>query len=316
MQDCLTEKNISAQALDKLIAAHDGDVALLYLYWLQNDSGDPEQAAAALCRTLREITAAEEKLRRMALLPPSVSPADPAPVRKAAPEKQREILPPAEEPPQYTAEDILRRTREDSDFSAILAEAARVIGRNLNSNDTRLLFGVYDYLGLPTEVIFLLLNYCGELYQERYGSSRRPTAMAIEKLAYEWARLEILTLEQAEKHISEQKERRGAAGKIKTALNIYGRELTATEQKYIDAWLEMGFGAEAVGVAYDRTVTATGSLKWAYMNKILLSWHEKGLHTVKEIEEKDGRRPPQKAAARGDVKPVDMDALRKIIDKI
>ena len=316
MQDTAAEKTISAQDLDKLIAAHDGDVALLYLYWLKNDSEDPEQAAAALCRTMREISAAEEKLRRLNLLPSSAAPAKPAPVKKAPAKAPRDIPSPAEELPQYPAEDILRRSREDTAFSAILAEAARIIGRNLNSNDTRVLFGVYDYLGLPAEVIFMLLNYCGEQYQERYGSSRRPTARAIEQLAYEWARQEILTLEQAEDYLAAQKERRGAVGRIKTALNIYGRELSATEQKYIQSWLELGFGEEAVAVAYDRTVTATGSLKWAYMNKILLSWHEKGLHTVKEIEEKDGRRPTQKSAARADVKPVDMDALRKIIDKI
>ena len=316
MQDTATEKSISAQDLDKLIAAHDGDVALLYLYWLKNDSDDPEQAAAALCRTMREISAAEEKLRRMDLLPSSAAPAKPAPVKSAPQKEPRSIPNPVEELPQYPAEDILRRSREDTAFSAILAEAARIIGRTLNSNDTRVLFGVYDYLGLPAEVIFMLLNYCGEQYQERYGSSRRPTARAIEQLAYEWARQEILTLEQAESYLAAQKERRGAVGRIKTALNIYGRELTATEQKYIQSWLELGFGEEAVAVAYDRTVTATGSLKWAYMNKILLSWHGKGLHTVKEIEEKDGRRSPQKPAGRTEVKPVDMDALRKIIDKI
>ena len=65
MQDSTTEKAISARALDRLLAAHDGDVALLYLYWLKSGSQDPEQAAAALCRTMREIGAAEEKLRRI-----------------------------------------------------------------------------------------------------------------------------------------------------------------------------------------------------------------------------------------------------------
>ena len=316
MQDTAAEKTISAQDLDKLIAAHDGDVALLYLYWLKNDSEDPEQAAAALCRTMREISAAEEKLRRLNLLPSSAAPAKPAPVKKAPAKAPRDIPSPAEELPQYPAEDILRRSREDTAFSAILAEAARIIGRNLNSNDTRVLFGVYDYLGLPAEVIFMLLNYCGEQYQERYGSSRRPTARAIEQLAYEWARQEILTLEQAESYITAQKDRRGKLGQIKAVLNIYDRELTATEEKYISSWLEMGFQKDAVAIAYDRTMSQISKFRWPYINKILLSWHEKGLHTAKEIEEKDGRRPAQKSAARPEVKPVDMDALRKIIDKI
>ncbi len=307
MQEIRAEKSISAGAVDRLVAAHDGDVALLYLYILKNGAYDEEQAAAALCRTLREIRAAEEKLRRMELLPVSGAPA-------ASPAKAQPVDP-AEELPQYTAEDIARRAREDTAFSAVLAEAARVIGRNLSGNDTRVLFGVYDYLGLPAEVIFMLLHFCAEQYEERYGSSRRPSARAIEKTAYEWARLELLTLEQAEAYIEKQKQRRGTLGRIKGLLNIYGRELTASEEKYVSSWLEMGFREDAVSIAYDRTVTQTGSLKWPYMNKILLSWHEKGLHTASEIEEKDGRRGPARKGA-AEVRPVDMNELRKIIDKI
>ena len=291
MQDSTTEKTISARALDKLLAAHDGDVALLYLYWLKSDSQDPEQAAAALCRTMREIGAAEEKLRRMGLLPSVGASAQPVSEKAYASEVVREVLSPSEELPQYTAEDIARRSREDPAFSAILAETARVVGRNLSSNDMRVLFGVYDSLGLPAEVVFMLLSYCAEQYSERYGSSRRPSARAIEKLAYQWAREEIMTLEQAEAYITAQKERRGEIGRIRTLLNIYGRELTATEEKYITSWLVMGFHEDAVAIAYDRTLTQTGALKWPYMNKILLSWHEKGLHTAGEIEEKDSRRP-------------------------
>ena len=162
----------------------------------------------------------------------------------------------------------------------------------------------------------MLLTYCGEQFQERYGSSRRPSARAIEKLAYQWAREEIMTLEQADAYISAQKERRGELGRVKALLNIYGRELTATEEKYITSWLEMGFHEDAVAIAYDRTLTQTGALKWPYMNKILLSWHEKGLHTAGEIEEKDSRRPVKKPGPHEEPRPVDMDELRKIIDKI
>ena len=316
MQDGMTEKTISAQALDKLLAAHDGDVALLYLYWLKSDSQDPERAAAALCRTMREIAAAEEKLRRMDLLPPFGMPAKPLSKAPHAPGEARQLVEPAEELPQYPAEEIARRGRSDPAFSAVLAQTEQVVGRKLNSNDMRVIFGVYDHLGIPAEVIVMLLTYCAEQFRERYGSSRRPTALAIEKLAYEWARQEILTLEQAEAYVAAQKEQHGKLSRIKGLLNIYERELTATEEKYIASWLQMGFGEDAIAIAYDRTLTQKNALKWPYMNKILLNWHEMGLHTPKEIEEKDSRRSAKKPEAGSVVKPVDMDELRKIIDKI
>ena len=308
MQETKTNHTISAQAADRLIAAHDGHVALLYLYILRRGGLDRETAARELCLTLREIGDAEEKLRRLDLLPGE---------KKAAETSEpREISPPAEELPQYLAADLARRSREDPTFSDIVKEGARIIGRNLNSNDMRILFGIYDYLSLPPEVIFMLLNFCAEQYQEKYGDSRRPTSRAIEKLAYEWARLEIMTIEQAEAYISARKARLGELGRIKAQLNIFGRDLTATEEKYVASWIDMGFGEDAAAIAYDRTVTKTGGLKWPYMNKIFLSWHEKGLHSAREIEEKDGRRPAPRRKSGGGERAVTMQELDDIFNKI
>ena len=48
-------------------------------------------------------------------------------------------------------------------------------------------------------------------------------------------------------------------------------------------------------MAYERTCENTGALKWAYMNSILKSWHENGLHTPQEIARGDtGPTTPQK----------------------
>ena len=57
------------------------------------------------------------------------------------------------------------------------------------------------------------------------------------------------------------------------------------------AWQEMGFGPEAVALAYDKTVLKCHELKWAYCNGILKKWNEAGLHTVEEIQAGTARRP-------------------------
>ena len=74
MTERTAENCIASSVLDRLIAAHDGDVALLWLYCQRHGALDEEQAAQALCRTLQEIRAAEEKLRRMELLPNGSAP--------------------------------------------------------------------------------------------------------------------------------------------------------------------------------------------------------------------------------------------------
>lgn len=304
---------ISPAAAEKLISAHDGDAALLYIYLSSAGGAGLEQAAGQLCRTMRQMEDAEEKLRRMGLLPIGVQPPKEAPAA---------VQEPADELPQYTAEDIYRRSAEDGNFSVIIDEAAKVMGKKLSGADMRVLFGIYDYLGMPPEVILELLNYCAEVCEERRngrddGKPRRPSAKFIEKEAYAWVNREIITLDQAEEYIHLRRERRSGIGSIKSAIGIGGRELTPSEEQYISSWLDMGFGEDAISLAYDRTVLNTGGLKWKYMDKILSSWHEKGLHAVQDIEAAEpSRRGQAKQAPKSGDKPIDLDRLRSLIDKI
>ena len=307
--------SISPAAADKLISAHDGDVALLYIYMARHGGHDLDAAARDLCRTMSEISAAAEKLHRMGLTPGGDSPAKVSPPAQSTPAGE-EKLPPPDEIPQYRAEDIVRRSREDGGFAVVVAEAQSALGHTLSSVDMKTLFGIYDYLALPPEVIMMLINYCVARCREQSTPehTRRPSMRGIEKEAYNWVHQEILTLDQAEEYIRRQRERRDALGRAKAAVGIHGRELTPTEARYISAWLDMGFEEDALAIGYDRTVTNTGALKWSYMNRIMQSWHEKGLHSAKEIESGDPRRRPQQSAAQG--RAIDMDELQSVLDKI
>ena len=91
------------------------------------------------------------------------------------------------------------------------------------------------------------------------------------------------------------------------ALQLGDRLPAPSEEKYLTAWQEMGFGPEAVALAYDKTVLKCHELKWAYCNGILKRWHEAGLHTVEEIQSRD--RP----AARQEPKPAAMDDAWKYV---
>lgn len=300
--------SISSAIADKLISAHDGDVALLYIYMVRRGGHDLDAAARDLCRTMSEISAAAEKLQRMGLMPDGAAPA------KAAAKEEK--LPPPDEIPQYRSEDIVRRCKENGEFAVVVAEAQTALTHTLSSVEMKTLFGIYDYLALPPEVIMMLINYCAARCREQSTPDhpRRPSMRNIEKEAYNWVHQEILTLDQAEEYIRRQRERRDALGRAKAAVGIHGRELTPTETKYLSAWLDMGFDEDALAIGYDRTITNTGALKWSYMNKIMQSWHEKGLHSAEEIESGDPRRRPQQSAAQG--KAIDMDELQSVLEKI
>jgi len=295
MQDAFYP-GLTPEAADKLIAAHDGTLTLLYVWHLRRAGTDAELAAGELCLTLREVNDACEKLTRMGLWsaaqPAGTAAAPAAAARQALPPKAELSVPePAEELPAYTVEDVTARAAEDSLFRHLQTESAKVLGRRLNTEEAKKLLGIYAHLGMPCEVIMMLLHYCAEDCAARYGEGKRPGMRYIEKEAFIWARNRLFSLEAAEAFIAARGERQQKLHALQEAVQIHGRSLTPSEERYLSSWADMGFGAQAVAIAYDRTVTNTGKLSWNYLNKILLSWHAAGLHSPAEIEEKDGRRP-------------------------
>lgn len=288
---------------DRLLEAGDGDAALLYLYLVKSGGVlDEEQAAGALRLSVRAVRAVALRLERMGLLDAGGSDIRPA----------REI-------PEYQAADVVRRSQSDPAFRDLVKEAQTALGRLLSSTDLKKLFGIYDDLALPPEVIMLLVHHCRQEHDERYGASRPLGFAAIEKEAYSWFDREIVTYEQAEAWLEELDRRKSLTGQIQQSLGIRGRDLTATERKYINAWIELGFGPEALALAADRTVTNTGSLKWKYMDSIVRSWHGKGLHTVPEIEKgdrKSGGRTARQTAASAATDAQELERLRRLREKI
>ena len=264
--------SMRASDADKLIASGDGDCALLYIYLIRRGSGPESELCRELNMRPERHRAAAGRLRSLGL------------VSGGAPLPSGEL-------PEYTAEDVVRRSREDPAFRCILAEAESILGHTLSTQETKTLFGVYDYVGLPTDVLLVLLHHCADEARRRYGPGRVPTMKQIEKEAYLWGEREIMTLEQAEEYMRELSRRREDASALRRVFGLRDRDYTSGERKYVESWLSMGFGAEAIELALDRTLANTGQLKWQYMNKIILSWHSKGLHTPAEIEQGDARRP-------------------------
>jgi DnaD/phage-associated family protein len=267
---------LSCVQADAIISAKQPNAALLYLYILRSGgtfSALDAQHATGL--SFSDIQSSLETLRKLKLVANDEIP-----------------LPPrADEPPEYTSKDVAAAIELDSSFSHLIVELQKLFGRVLSSGDLMILYGIYDYLGLPTEVILVLAHYWIARTERRYGQGSRPTMRTMEKEAYNWTRLGIFNLEAADAFLREAAELDGALTDAKRVLQIY-RGLTPTQENYLTNWITMGFKPETLEIAYDRTVTKTGDFSWAYANKIILDWHSKNLHTPSEIEHGDPRNRP------------------------
>ena len=254
---------ISQTDLRKILSAANPDGALLYLY-LQSGR-NLEMAEKELNMNGSRVSCAAAMLRQLGLLPE---------------EKPVHIAP--GERPAYTDEDVYKMMDYDAAFKGLYEEVQRLLGRSLNTEEIKILLGFVRYLGLDYDVISILVSYC-KAKAERKGRKRRIGLLTIEQEAYAWAEKGIDTIEEAAAFIQMQNVRESKIGRLKQLLQIYGRNLTAAEERYANSWLDMGMEDETISMAYERTCLNTGGLNWAYMNKILQRWHSQGLHTVEEI---------------------------------
>ena len=269
---------ISESAADNLIARKDGAAALIYLYLLRT-GGDvsADDIAGALGLSIGDARTGLYALTTMGLI-------SEAPDRHSA--------------DSFTPE-VLARAMKNEEFAFIAHEVENIFAVEFGGEELKRLYNIYHNLGLPAEVILHMSQFFKNEVRRKYGPGRRLSMPALEKMAFEWKRLGIVTLEEAESYIRRSEQRSSMEGEIKRALNLSGRRFSAGERVFIDSWLDMGFGPDAFAIAAERTLNRVHSLNFKYMDKIFLSWHNKGLHTAQEIEKGDpydtARRAPAQA---------------------
>ena len=287
------ELNIEQSDIRKLVGAANPDAALLYLYL--RSGNDPEQAATVLNLTQGRIACAMAMLRQLGLYR----------------QENKTVI--SGERPAYTENDVICAMDTDKDFRDIYGEVQRILGRVLNTEELKIILSFERYLGLAPDVICMLVNYCKDRLRQK-GNTRNPSLRAIEKEAYAWAEQGIDTMEEAAAYIQQQHQRNSQIGQLKRILQIYDRQLTATEEKYARQWLEMGFEMEAVAIAYDRTCVNTGNMSWTYMNRILTRWHEAGIHTAEQVKTKD-QKPSVPKGASGQLGKAELENIQRLLQE-
>ena len=288
------EENIvlSAQVVHRLTETKNGDACLLYL-WLRRsaDAADEEKLRQRLAWEQDRFDAAKKTLADAGLVH----------LRKTAEQKTPELPVRPERMPEYSDEDVMRRMEADADFAALLRETERRIGV-LSAASVKMLLGLRDYLGLPDEVIYLLVNECIARKEELFGEGSRPTMREIEREGFAWARRELFSAKAVDEYLRKRQMLRGQHTEYQRALQIAERRLSPSEQRYVEQWIEMGFPPETLAIAYDKTVLKCHEFKWTYCDGIMKRWHSKGLHTPEQVLSENGSGSGGKAAKKEEEK--------------
>ncbi len=293
--------SMSAQAARLLVESGDGDGALLYLALLEC-GGDGDKAAARLRWQEARLRPAWERLAGLGLAqPPSSAP--PPPPRQD------------DRPPEYTRGDVAAALEKEPDFQGLCRELEGMLGRVFTDSDLRCAYTIYDHLGLPPEVILLLAGWAVRRERRAKNSPAAcPRMPQIQRMAFQWKRLGLDTLERAEDYLRRQEAVDGREWAVLQAVGVAERRpAVEREREYIAAWVGMGLSDELIRMAYERTVYQKKAMNWPYMNKILLSWHQAGYKTPQQAEA--GDKPPRRSAAGVKAPPRDFQPSQERIQK-
>ena len=160
----------------------------------------------------------------------------------------------------------------NKEIEQLVKMAEATMGKILTQNDTQAIVSFYDWMGLPADVITMLLSY----YKDK------PMGY-IEKVAIDWSEKEIDTIEKVDKYMSRHKD-------YSKIMSYYGvdRRPTEKEEKLIRVWLdEYKTPFELIKEACQRTVEKTNGVAVGYTNGILKNWHENGINTIEAVEQMD-----------------------------
>ena len=186
----------------------------------------------------------------------------------------------------YSAEDISERIDGDSGIRFLYKKTEELLAKPLTTTDASVILSMVDWIGLPSDVVAMLLQYCADVGKK--------SLRQIEKTAIEWAEKGLNTCQKAEAFIEEDKNRREVIGGYRRVLGITDRALTEGEKKVFNSWSEaMGYGNDIIAEAFNVTVRSTGKYSYQYMDKIISGWFKQGVKTVEEAKKASDESKPK-----------------------
>lgn len=200
----------------------------------------------------------------------------PAPAKKATPKRKTPV--------------------EPEQMRQLYFVAEQYLGKTLTPTDIRKLNFFADELGLSTDLIEYLIEYCVD--------NNHKSMRYIETVAVKWAEEKVTTVEEAKIHSTAYNKDYYA---ILNSFGIKGRAPASVELGYIRRWIdEYGMTLDLILEACNRTIENTHGPDFKYADKILKNWLAKDVKHLSDVNALDAayhakkterKRPAAKPAA-------------------
>ncbi len=201
----------------------------------------------------------------------------PAPAVAVTPVAETKKELPELAPVKPTYEQVVARCKESPDIAHMFNDIEGLLGKTLGYDSECILLMMHDQYGLPVEVIYMLVSYC--------VSVGKSNLAYIAKVGKTWGEKEIDTIERAAEQIENLKSCISLWTEFAAMANIQNSRPTSSQAAYMQTWSkEFGFGVDMIYLAYEEMLDHSSRISFAYMNKVLANWHQKGLKTPADVE--------------------------------
>ncbi len=215
----------------------------------------------------------------------------PAPISTAAEIELPKPIPTQEKRP--TFREAVARQKSSADFDYLLKTAEQRLGRPIAPGEAETFLYIYDTVGLPAEVILMLLVYA---VQNGKVKSRSGFRTYLEKAALSWAEQGIVTVAAAEEELCRQERRHAVRERIGRLFNME-RPLTLLQVETAVQWTdEWHFSDEMLLLALAKCREKTDRVNFNYISRILEGWLADGITTPEAAQ--TAAAPKKKAAAK------------------
>ncbi len=203
----------------------------------------------------------------------------------SSPEKTAEDLPAVKPkinteqvaPSKPSSAEILTRLEESPEIGHLFNEAQMKLGKTIGYDGQCTLLLIHDHYGLPTEVIFMMIDYCASVGKTNYSY--------IQAVGKDWGLREIDTIEKAAEQIEALRNTQTLWTEFSKAAGITNTRPTTKQMDIVRRWSEeFKYKVDVIILAYEAMAENTGKFNLNYMNKVLANWYGKGYRTPEDIE--------------------------------
>ncbi len=181
-------------------------------------------------------------------------------------------------PSRPTHAQICQRLDECAEIRELFNEAQAVLGRMLGTGDQAALLLLFDYYGLPADVLLMLCEYARTM-------GKAGNLNYIYAVGQDWSEREIDTFERADAELRRLAEVDTNWSQFCSLTGMQHMKPTKGQQKYLHTWInEWKFSVSMLAVAFEKMKERTDGVRFSYMNGILKNWLTKGIMTPEQVE--------------------------------